>query len=339
LIRYNTGGSSGEPLVFFMGRGRVSHDVAAKWRATRWWGVDIGDPEIVLWGSPIELGRQDRIKAIRDAVFRTRLLPAFEMSEAALDEYVAVIRRMRPRMLFGYASALALLAAHAQRRRSALDDLGIKVAFVTGETLYPDQQQLISTVFGAPVANGYGARDAGFIAHACPAGLLHLSAEHVLVELVDDQGQPVPEGEAGEIVVTHMATRDFPFIRYRTGDIAIMSAKPCSCGRGLPAFERVLGRTTDFIRTRSGNVLHALALIYEVRNEPAVLEFRFLQARDLSIELQLVATPELSREREIDIIARLERRVGSDTPITISRLTRIPAAKSGKHRYVVSEAQ
>ena len=57
LARFNTGGSSGEPLIFFIGRERVSHDVAAKWRATRWWGVDIGDPEMVVWGSPIELGR------------------------------------------------------------------------------------------------------------------------------------------------------------------------------------------------------------------------------------------------------------------------------------------
>ena len=54
LERFNTGGSSGEPLVFYIGKERVSHDVAAKWRATRWWDVDIGDPEIVLWGSPIE---------------------------------------------------------------------------------------------------------------------------------------------------------------------------------------------------------------------------------------------------------------------------------------------
>src|SRR6185436_3761578 len=134
LTRLNTGGSSGEPLVFYMGRGRVSHDVATKWRATRWWGVDIGDPEIVLWGSPIELSRQDRIRAVRDAVFRTQLLPAFEMSESAMDEYVSVIRRRRPRMLFGYASALALLAAHAARRQVPLADLGIKVVFVTGET-------------------------------------------------------------------------------------------------------------------------------------------------------------------------------------------------------------
>ena len=85
LARFNTGGSSGEPLIFFIGKERVSHDVAAKWRATRWWGVDIGDPEIVVWGSPIELGSQDRVRAWRDRLMRTELLPAFEMNEAKLD--------------------------------------------------------------------------------------------------------------------------------------------------------------------------------------------------------------------------------------------------------------
>ena len=89
----------------------ISHDVAAKWRATRWWGVDIGDPEIVVWGSPIELGAQDRLRRVRDRLLRTRLLPAFEMSEAKLDRFVAEIRRTRPRMLFGYPSALAHIAA------------------------------------------------------------------------------------------------------------------------------------------------------------------------------------------------------------------------------------
>ncbi|MBI1398199.1 MAG: phenylacetate--CoA ligase family protein, partial [Betaproteobacteria bacterium] len=116
LARFNTGGSSGEPLIFFIGRERVSHDVAAKWRATRWWGVDIGDPEIVVWGSPIELGTQDRIRALRDAVFRTELLPAFEMSGERLDHFVERIRTRRPRMLFGYPSSISLIAAHARER-------------------------------------------------------------------------------------------------------------------------------------------------------------------------------------------------------------------------------
>ena len=89
LARFNTGGSSGEPLIFFIGNERVSHDVAAKWRATRWWDVDIGDREIVVWGSPIELTAQDKVRQIRDRLMRTRLIPAFEMSEASLDEFVA----------------------------------------------------------------------------------------------------------------------------------------------------------------------------------------------------------------------------------------------------------
>ncbi|MBI3367540.1 MAG: phenylacetate--CoA ligase family protein, partial [Burkholderiales bacterium] len=102
LTRYNTGGSSGEPLIFFMGKGRSSHDVGAKWRVTRWWGVDIGDTEMVIWGSPIELGAQDRVRRLRDGVMRSFLLPAFEMSEAKLDGFIAAIRAKRPRMLFGY---------------------------------------------------------------------------------------------------------------------------------------------------------------------------------------------------------------------------------------------
>ena len=119
--------------------------MAAKWRATRWWGVDIGDPEIVVWGSPIELGAQDRVRALRDKLLRTELLPAFEMSEAKLDGFVAAIRRQRPRMLFGYPSALT--PHRPPRRRSAacaMDDLGIQVAFVTSERLYDDQRATIA---------------------------------------------------------------------------------------------------------------------------------------------------------------------------------------------------
>ena len=113
LERFSTGGSSGEPLVFYRGKERVSHDVAAKWRATRWWNVDIGDREIVIWGSPIELGSQDRVRLIRDKLLRTELLSAFEMSEANLERFIRRIQAFKPRMLFGYPSSLALMARYA----------------------------------------------------------------------------------------------------------------------------------------------------------------------------------------------------------------------------------
>jgi phenylacetate-CoA ligase len=144
LARFNTGGSSGEPLIFLIGKERISHDVAAKWRATRWWGVDIGDPEIVVWGSPIELTAQDRIRQFRDRLLRTQLLPAFEMSESKLDGFVDTIRRTRPAMLFGYPSSISLIARHAEKRGQAMNDLGIRVAFVTSERLYEHQRDDIA---------------------------------------------------------------------------------------------------------------------------------------------------------------------------------------------------
>lgn len=336
LTRFNTGGSSGEPLIFFIGRERVSHDVAAKWRATRWWGVDIGDPEIVVWGSPIELGAQDRLRAWRDRLLRTELLPAFEMSEARLDDFVAAIRSRRPRMLFGYPSALAHIARHAEQRGQRMDDLGLRVAFVTSERLYDEQRETITRVFGCPVANGYGGRDAGFIAHACPEGGMHLTAEDLVVEIVDAQGRVLPAGQAGEVVVTHLATRDFPFIRYRTGDIAVLDETVCSCGRGLPMLKEIHGRATDFVVASDGTVMHGLALIYVLRDAPGISAFKITQFSLQHCRVELVADTAFDATQEPDIVDAFRSRLGPGVRVEIVYTERIEAEQSGKFRYVVS---
>lgn len=339
ITRYNTGGSSGEPLIFYTGLGRKSHDVAAKWRATRWWGVDIGDPELVVWGSPVELGAQDRVRQIRDGLFRSELLPAFEMSRENLDRFVATIERVRPKMLFGYPSSLSMIAAHAKAQGRAMDRLGIKVVFVTSERLYDHQKETIEGVFGAPVANGYGARDAGFIAHACPSGNLHLSAEDIIVETIGADGQPVAAGEAGEIVVTHLATRDFPFVRYRTGDVGVLGGSGCACGRTLPILADVQGRTTDFIVAADGTVMHGLALIYTVRDLPGVAKFKIAQESLERTDVFIVADAHWEHGAEQRIVTDFKRRLGEHVTIGVSFVDEIPAEKSGKFRYVVSKVQ
>ena len=65
-------------------------------------------------------------------------------------------------------------------------------------------------------------------------GGLHIAAENVAVEIVDEDGKPLPSGKMGEIVLTNTTSRDFPFIRYRTGDIGALDWDTCPCGRGLP---------------------------------------------------------------------------------------------------------
>lgn len=339
LARFNTGGSSGEPLVFYIGKERTSHDVAAKWRATRWWGVDIGDPEVVVWGSPIELGAQDRVRQWRDKVMRTSLLPAFEMSEEKLDGFVAELRARRPAMLFGYPSALSHIARHAEGRGQRMDDLGIRVAFVTSERLYDDQRETISRVFGCRVANGYGGRDAGFIAHECPHGGMHISAEDIVVELIDKDGQPVPDGQSGEIVVTHLATRHFPFIRYRTGDMAVRGMTACACGRGLPVLQEIQGRSTDFVVASDGTVMHGLALIYVVRDLDGVQAFKIVQESLHHTVVQLVVDGRFGDATRQQVIDGIRRRMGADVKVDVEILPRLEPERSGKFRYVVSKVQ
>ena len=337
LARFNTGGSSGEPLVFYIGKERVSHDVGAKWRATRWWAVDIGDPEIVVWGSPIELGAQDRVRAARDAMLRTELLPAFDMSEAKLDGFIASIRRRRPRMVFGYPSALSHIARHAAARGLRLDDLGIRVAFVTSELLYAEQREQISAAFGCPVANGYGGRDAGFIAHQCPEGGMHLTAEDIIVEIVAPDGQPLPAGQSGEIVVTHLASGDYPFIRYRTGDVGTLSDQPCACGRGLPLLNDIQGRSTDFVVAADGTVMHGLALVYVLRDQPEVKAFKIVQESLQLTRVQLVLEQALTPALRALLEQGLRRRLGAAVGIELEQVERILPEKSGKFRYVSSK--
>jgi phenylacetate-CoA ligase len=338
LARFNTGGSSGEPLVFYIGAERVSHDVAAKWRATRWWGVDIGDVEVVVWGSPVELGAQDWLRAIRDRILRTEMLPAFAMSVDKLDSFVERIRRRRPKMLFGYPSSLSLIARHAEGRDVRLDNLGIRVAFVTSERLYEEQRETIARVFGCSVANGYGGRDAGFIAHECPAGGMHITAEDIVVETVGPDGCATPRGEAGEIVVTHLATRDFPFIRYRTGDIGVLDDAACACGRGLPMLKEIQGRTTDFVVAHDGTVMHGLALIYVIRDLPGIESFKIIQESRERTRVMLVRGPGFAGDSPRRIVEGFKLRLGQAVDVGVELVERIPHEASGKFRYVVSNA-
>lgn len=336
---FTTGGSSGTPLTFLLGNERVSHDVAEKWRATRWWGVDIGDKEIVAWGSPIELGAQDKVRILRDKLFRSTLIPAFDMDESKLLGFIEQIQNIKPPMLFGYPSVFSLIAKLALAQKIDLTQLGIKVVFVTSERLYPYQRELIEEAFGAPVANGYGSRDAGFIAHQCPQGKMHISAEDLIVEIIDNNGHVVPEGEKGEIVITHLATSDFPFVRYKTGDIAALDAEACSCGRGLPVLKDIEGRTTDFVVSANGTMMHGLALIYILRELSGIEEFKITQETKLHTRVQIVPSRNstLSGDIKDKIIAGFKARLGEAVVIDIDIVQQIEAEKSGKFRYVISK--
>jgi phenylacetate-CoA ligase len=335
-FRYTTGGSSGEPLIFYFGRSRQAADAAGRMRARRWWGVDVGDREVYLWGAPVELNKTDRIKTLRDRLVNQLLLNAFEMSPARMDEYLQAISAWQPKCIYGYASSLALLAAHAESKNVHLRLSHLKVVSTTGEPLYSHQRALISKVFGAPVSNEYGARDAGLMALESPTGkLLQMSETHI-VEVLNEQGKTVPFGEMGEAVITSLVSEAQPFIRYRTGDMIRLGIEADPDGRGLHVIDEAVGRQTDFIVREDGTLMHALAVIYVLRAVRGVAQFKIVQHTLVDLEVSVVPDDNWDETSAHAVLVGLKARLGSGVRVELKLVGEIPVETSGKFRYVVS---
>jgi len=339
LFRQSTGGSTGESLTFYVGRRRQAYDQAARLRSHRWFNVNVGDRELFLWGSPIEVTRTEGLRLVRDALFNQRLLSAFDMSSQRMDEYLDEWDRYRPAALYGYPSSIALLVEHAEQRGRRLDTRRLEAVFVTGEVCYPHHRDTIASYFGVPVADGYGSREAGFIAHQCPQGNMHVCAENVIVEIVSGEGDTVPIGETGEIVVTHLDAYAMPLIRYRTGDTGRLEPGRCACGRGLPLMDVVQGRSTDFLHLPDGTVKHALSIIYPLREMRGVRRFRVTQHADYSVTVDVVADDRAGRITRESVARKIRPIIGDQVGLCVELVDRIASAPSGKHRYVVSQVR
>lgn len=330
--RISTGGSTGAPVSVLVDAERNAVTQACRLRVHRWFGLDIGVREVVLWGSPIELTRQDRVRRLRDWLVNSRLVSAFDLGEASLARAVRLLRHQRPLKLFGYASALYLLARYLQRTGFRPGGRWPRAVFATAEPLFEFQRVAIAEAFGCAVGTEYGAREAGLIAGECPEGGLHVHADAIVVEL-----EPTADSRLGEVTVTNLHSYAMPLIRYRTGDIAAAEVAPCRCGRALPMLGRVEGRTTDFLVTPDGRVMHALAAIYVLREVPEVREFQILQDRLDRLRVSVVPEPQWTPAVTARIVLGLHRLLGDRVSIEVDLVVSIDRPPSGKHRYVISD--
>jgi phenylacetate-CoA ligase len=251
-------------------------------------------------------------------------------------EYAEIIRNYKPKQLFGYTSSIYLFAQFLKKNKIDMSKIGIKAVFVTAEVLHNFQRQVIQEVFGCPVANGYGGRDSGFIAHECPEGSMHIT-EDIYVEFIKEDGQPAKSGEQGEIVITHLESFGMPFIRYRTGDMGVPSEKVCSCGRGLPIIEKIEGRTTDFVVTPDGRMMHALGLIYILRDIEGIEKFKIIQKSADYLQIKITRNGKYLQAYEETIRDKIQKVMGGRVNIDFDYVDNIETEKSGKYKYVVSE--
>lgn len=336
-IPFNTGGSTGEPLSFAVDRRRIGYDKAARIMTHAWFGVQPGDREVYLWGSPLEIRGQDRFKRLRDRMTNELLLAAFRLNPETMTQYHQQITRFDPVSIFGYPSSLTRFAEFCIATGKRHIARSLKAVFVTGEVIDDRQRRILGEYFNVPIVNGYGSRDGGFIAHECPAGSMHVMNQNVIVELLDKSGYPIADGESGEVVLTHLDAYALPLIRYRTGDMAEKRSDQCACGRGLSLIGAIDGRRGDHLVGADGTLTHPLAAIYVLRELNSVRQFQIQQQRDRSINVQVVEAESANPVNCEQIVSELRQRLGP-LPVSVQKVGAIALAGSGKYRHVVSEA-
>ncbi|HUT00268.1 MAG TPA: phenylacetate--CoA ligase family protein, partial [Candidatus Thermoplasmatota archaeon] len=182
---------------------------------------------------------------------RTLLLSSYKMTERNLLIYLQKIKQLQPSYFIGYPSAITLLATYMKHHDIELK--GLKAIFCFGETIYDWQRDLLETFFNCRVHGQYGHREQCVLAGTCEkSNFYHIFPDYGYVELIDRNGKPVTQdGQSGEIVATGFHTGIFPFIRYKTRDIATYSAHHCECGRQSLLFQSIEGRVQDFMVSKT----------------------------------------------------------------------------------------
>ena len=335
LIRYSTGGSTGEPLVFFTDKHRESCLNAQKLRARSWFGVQPGDRQVDFWGSPIELSRQNRLRQLKDRwLLNQVVLSASNLTAARIDDYLAFLRRFRPRLIYGYPTVIYRIASRMLEEPGGRKKLRPRLIACTSEMLLPHMRTAIEQAFGCPVANEYGSRDGGMIAHECPEGNLHIFGEQVVVEV----DQPDANG-IGDLLVTNLDGYGMPFLRYRIGDRGALSDEPCPCGRPLPLLRELQGRANDFLIGRDGRMIHSSTANYVLREIPALRQYQLRQRADHHFDLHMVLHRPLTETERTRIRDGLLRVVDEPVQVNLIEQDSIAPEKSGKYRWVISEAR
>jgi phenylacetate-CoA ligase len=340
LIANRTGGSTGEPTRFYMDRPTVERYEAARWLGLSWYGIGIGDPCVMIWGSPLELSQGKSVAyRLKERYLKNRLLiSAYEIREAKLPAYIKLIRSFKPHYLYGYASALHLFADMMLRRELSLD-IPLKAVVSTAESLHPDQRETIARAFGAPVVNEYGARDGGIIAYECPKGRMHIFSENCYLEVVDPvTRQPVPPGKSGLVLVTDLHNFAMPRLRYELGDVIKLSGEPCSCGIRYPVLDSIDGREDDIFLSLRGHYIHGHYFNHIARNMESFQTFQIIQHEPDRVSLKLVKHPDhYSLEEEEAFLAAIRRALGDEIILDVKHVDEIPPSASGKYRYAIRE--
>ena len=348
-----TSGTTGAPTILVHDAGMLALSSAVEVaRAVPSWGLTLRD-----WGRFVKLG--GRVAAVfvtgghfqgiasmkRRHLENPRREKTARMFSALspLPEIVAGLNNYQPAMLAAYPSSLALLAEEQEAGHLHINPV---LLLPTGETFTPSVRERIEAAFQAHVRQNYGASELPVIAYDCGRGGLHVNTDWVIFEPVDESLQPVLPGQAShKVLITNLANRVQPFIRYEMGDSVTVNPEPCACGSILPSIT-VEGRKDDILRFTDmqghGIPIMPMAMWSVIEDTPGVYRFQAIQTapEQLKVRLQTKITGEeaqvwdLVKQRVQNYLAGHGLR---NVQIVHAQEPPVPNPVSGKFRHVWAE--
>jgi phenylacetate-CoA ligase len=331
LIKNSTSGSTGIQTNVY-----VTKDEQSQYRAaqTIWWewaGFKIGEP---ILQTGLATGRSIE-KRLKDFFFKTYYLFAFGLTKVNVVEAFTWSKKRKP-FLGGYASSLYVLSQLAEESKV---NVKFKSAISWGDKLFDHYKKNIEKVFDCKIYETYGAGEGLMIASQKDLHYMYIMSPCVYVEILDDAGNEVADGEMGHVVVTSLIHKAMPLIRYKLGDLAIKlprSEYPIHRELQLPILKKVVGRETDIVKTPSGKrlIVHSFTGVFEYF--PSVKQFCVIQSNLRGIVIEYIQGNDFQLTVLDKIKGELLKFIAEEFMIEFKEVANIPPTKSGKPQIIIS---
>jgi len=313
----STSGSSGIPLDILVSKEMLLKKRTSHLKLLYLYGLQRESREMKIGG-----GRQGFKTRVYHLLRNKKAIPTNIIQSDTFDQIIQMYNRFRPKILYGYPSAIYDLVSRANANNISMHHP--ELVILHAETLFNHQKQLIQKTFNVPVVNQYWATEAN-IGFSCPYGNVHIDVDTVICEV----DKPDANGY-GDLLITNLHSFDFPLIRYNLADRVKISEKNCRCGKSSSYFEKIEGRTADFCELRNGKVIYyAIDIEKLTKEENNIRQFQIVYNRKLDKLFFNYISP--GKKNEINkrkIKKYFYDNFGMD--INISAVTDLAYEKSGK---------
>ncbi|MFL0246142.1 phenylacetate--CoA ligase family protein [Candidatus Clostridium stratigraminis] len=280
-------------------------------------------------------------KGFYEYLGRDLILSSFQMSEKNLRYYIDLIDSFNPDFIQAYPSSIHLLSKYILKNNVNINFNKLKCILCSSENLYQNQRFDIEQAFGVRVYNFYGHSEHACIAGECEQSKnLHIQSEYGYTEIINENEIDVSEkDEVGEIVATGFNNYVMPFIRYKTGDLVVISKEKCKCGRSYKIIKEFKGRNQDYIVDKTGSLISFICsddALWNVKDK--ISAYQFVQNEPGKVILNIESNEKITIE-DLKIINNDFSIFFHSIDLDINMVDFIERTKRGKFKFLVQNIE